>query len=100
MNPLITGVSPQTVLTNPVEPDKQTAPASSGFADTLKSMLTKVNEQQIAGDMAIQNMQSGDANHLHDVMIAVDKADVSLRMLVQIRNKALTAYEEIMRMQI
>lgn len=100
MNPLITGVSPQIALTNPVEPDKQTAPATSGFARTLESMLTKVNEQQVAGDMAIQNMQTGDASHLHDVMIAVDEADVSLRMLVQIRNKALTAYEEIMRMQI
>ncbi len=49
---------------------------------------------------ATKNLQSGDAKHLHEVMIAVEEADISLRMLVQMRNKALTAYEEIMRMQI
>ncbi len=74
--------------------------AASGFGDVLKTMLDKVNETQTAGEQATKNLQSGDAKHLHEVMIAVEEADVSLRMLVQMRNKALTAYEEIMRMQI
>ena len=74
--------------------------SASGFGDMLTSMLTKVNDSQIAGDQAIQKLQSGDAQHLHEVMIAQEEADISLRMLVQMRNKALTAYEEIMRMQI
>ncbi len=66
----------------------------------LTSMMSKVNDTQITGDQAIAKLQSGDAKHLHEVMIAVEEADISLRMLVQMRNKALTAYEEIMRMQI
>jgi flagellar hook-basal body complex protein FliE len=74
--------------------------ASSDFGDMLKTMLDQVNETQTKGEQATQNLQSGDAKHLHEVMIAVEEADVSLRMLVQMRNKALTAYEEIMRMQI
>ena len=74
--------------------------ATTGFGDMLKTMLDKVNETQTAGEQATKNLQSGDAKHLHEVMIAVEEADVSLRMLVQMRNKALTAYEEIMRMQI
>jgi flagellar hook-basal body complex protein FliE len=74
--------------------------SAAGFGDMLTSMLGKVNEAQITGDEAVTKLQSGEARHLHEVMIAVEEADVSLRMLVQMRNKALTAYEEIMRMQI
>lgn len=74
--------------------------SATGFDKMLTSMLNKVNDSQVAGDQAIEKLQSGDAQHLHEVMIAVEQADISLRMLVQMRNKALTAYEEIMRMQI
>ena len=74
--------------------------SAAGFGDMLTSMMGKVNEAQITGDEAVTKLQSGEARHLHEVMIAVEEADVSLRMLVQMRNKALTAYEEIMRMQI
>ncbi len=74
--------------------------STSGFGDMLSSMLNKVDETQKAGDKAVALLQSGDAKHLHEVMIAVEEADISLRMFVQMRNKALSAYEEIMRMQI
>lgn len=74
--------------------------ASGEFGKLLDTMLDKVNTMQQNGEQAITQLQSGDASHLHEVMIAVEQADISLRMLVQMRNKALTAYEEIMRMQI
>ena len=74
--------------------------AKEGFGDILSSTLKSVNNSQISGDAAIEKLQTGEAKHLHEVMIAVEEADISLRMLVQMRNKALTAYEEIMRMQI
>ncbi len=73
---------------------------SKDFGDMLSSMMKEVNEAQTAGDQSIVKLQSGEAKHLHEVMIAAEEADVSLRMLVQMRNKALSAYEEIMRMQI
>lgn len=71
-----------------------------GFTNMLSSMMAQVNDTQLDGDRAIEQLQSGKAEHLHEVMIAVEEADISLRMAVQIRNKALTAYEEIMRMQL
>jgi len=74
--------------------------ASGDFGKLLETMLGKVNDMQQVGEQAITQLQSGKASHLHEVMIAVEQADISLRMLVQMRNKALTAYEEIMRMQI
>ena len=73
---------------------------SAQFGDMLTTIMDKVNQSQIAGDEAIVKLESGEAKHLHEVMIAVEEADISLRMLVQMRNKALSAYEEIMRMQI
>jgi len=88
-------------LLPPKSPDTSAiAKSSAGFEDMLTSMLSKVNDSQRTGDQAITQLQSGDAKHLHEVMIAVEEADISLRMLVQMRNKALSAYEEIMRMQI
>lgn len=85
---------PKITDTNPVSISKQ------GFGDILKSTVEQVNASQLSGDKAIENLQTGEAKHLHEVMIAVEEADVSLRLLVQMRNKALTAYEEIMRMQV
>jgi flagellar hook-basal body complex protein FliE len=75
------------------------APAK-GFGESLENMLRSVNQAQLGGDQAIEQLQSGGVQNLHEVMIAVEEADVSLRMLVQMRNRAVTAYEEIMRMQI
>lgn len=77
------------------------APASAkGFGESLQDMLRSVNQAQLGGDQAIEGLQSGGVQNLHEVMIAVEEAEVSLRMLVQMRNRAVTAYEEIMRMQI
>jgi len=70
------------------------------FSDFIKSTISQVNESQAEGDLAVQKLHSGEAQNLHDVMISVEQADISLRMLVQVRNKAIQAYEEIMRMQI
>lgn len=74
--------------------------AKSGFGELLTKTIKEVNNKQINGDIASNKLQTGEAKHLHEVMIAVEEADISLRMLVQMRNKAQQAYEEIMRMQI
>lgn len=93
----INSLAPQNlnnVTTNPV------GKVTTSFGEMLSDMVSEVNTTQLSGDLAIEKLQSGEAKHLHEVMIAVEEADVSLRMLVQLRNKAMTAYEEIMRMQI
>lgn len=87
-------------LTAPIADKSTVGQASGEFGNLLETMLNKVNTMQQNGEEAITKLHSGDASHLHEVMIAVEQADISLRMLVQMRNKALTAYEEIMRMQI
>lgn len=83
------------------QPDSSSvSKAKEGFGDLLAKTIQQVNEQQIAGDVASDKLQTGEAKHLHEAMIAIEQADISLRMLVQMRNKAQQAYEEIMRLQV
>jgi len=74
--------------------------AKNSFADVIKSTIEQVNQAQNNGEQAIEQLNTGKAESMHEVMIAVEEADISLKMLVQMRNKALQAYEEVMRMQI
>ncbi len=70
------------------------------FAETLKSSIGQVNRLQLETDTAIQNLVSGNEKDVHEVMVAMEKASISLELLVQVRNKIIAAYDEIKRMQI
>lgn len=93
----ITSQAPLALSLPDLNPVSQT---EKSFSDFLSSTLDQVNNAQNAGDTAIAKLSTGEAKNMHEVMIAVEKADISLRMLVQMRNKALQAYDDIMKMQI
>jgi flagellar hook-basal body complex protein FliE len=75
-------------------------PSHSTFAMLLQEAVAGANRFQQDAATAVQQYTVGQAETLHDTMIAVEKADISLRLLLQVRNKAVEAYQEIMRMQI
>lgn len=71
-----------------------------GFQNVLNNTINDLNNlQQKAGDMSTQLALNKDVE-LHDVMIAVQEADIAMRLTVQIRNKMLEAYREVMRMTV
>jgi len=72
----------------------------SGFADVLKDSIDKVNAIQTEADQAIKGLATGQVNNIHETMIAIEKANLSFNMMVQVRNKLVQAYEEIMRTQV
>lgn len=74
--------------------------AERSFADYLNSTVDQVAKSEKASNQAIAALDTGQAKNLHQVMLAVSEADISMHMLVQIRNKALDAYNTIMGMQI
>ncbi len=75
--------------------------AKVSFADALKSSLGEVNQiQQKAQDMGDQFAAGNDNISISDVMIATQKANISLQATVQVRNKMVAAYTDIMNMQI
>ncbi len=78
----------------------ETKGGAGDFAELLKNALGEVDRLQKESDRGIEALNSGEAKNLHEVMIAMEKADISLRMAVQMRNKVLEAYQEIMRMQV
>ena len=79
------------------------ADARSGggsFADILKNSFEQVNEHQHQADQAIRELASGRNKNIHETLLAVERADSSLKLMMQVRNKVLDAYREIMRMQV
>lgn len=74
--------------------------AQQNFATTLKDAIANVNGQQIQSDELTTKLINGDDVELHEVMIAAQKATISLNLTMEIRNKAVEAYQEMMRMSI
>ncbi|MFW6387485.1 MAG: flagellar hook-basal body complex protein FliE [Thermodesulfobacteriota bacterium] len=74
--------------------------SATGFADMLADAVNQTNEAQLDADKAAVALQTGKAENLHEVMLSMEEADISMRLMVQMRNKALDAYQEIMRMQV
>ena len=70
------------------------------FADTLKEAVNDVNQMQLNADKKIQELATGKTDDIAGVMIATEKADIALRAMVQVRNKIIDAYQEIMKMQV
>ncbi len=74
--------------------------ADPSFSKTLSMSIQKIDQAQHKADQAIVNMVTGKQQNLHQTMIEMEQADLALQMLMQIRNKAVIAYEEIFRMQL
>ena len=81
--------SPTAGLTSPTS-------ASQG-KNIFQQLLTEINGQQRRADTQVQRSLLGEAD-LHEATLALEKADLSLRLLVQVRNKLIQAYEELSRM--
>ena len=77
--------------------EKSRETGDSGFGARLKQALSEVNELQQDADKAMTDVSLGKLG-IHEGMLAITEADLSLRLLVQVRNKILEAYREINRM--
>jgi len=74
--------------------------ASGTFADLLSGALKGVNDEHQAAEQTLGRYISGQERNLHTTLIALEKADISMKLLLETRNKLLSAYQEIMRTQI
>ncbi len=71
---------------------------STSFADQLKARISEVNQLQAASDAKMEQGAVKGATNIHETMIHMEEANLSLLMLAKVRNKALDAYHEVMRM--
>lgn len=74
--------------------------AQKSFANTLREAIDKVNDYQVQSDTLTNKLIQGENVELHEVMIAAQKANITLNATVEIRNKVIEAYQEIMRMTV
>lgn len=74
--------------------------AQKNFSKYLRESINKVNDAQLHSDKMTEKLALGEPVDLHDVMISAQKANISLQATIEIRNKVIEAYQEIMRMQV
>jgi flagellar hook-basal body complex protein FliE len=75
-------------------------PSAMSFGEFLQEALNKVSELQVQSEKLNEDFAAGRTDSIHEVMIATEKADIALQFTMQIRNKILDAYNEIMRMPV
>ena len=73
---------------------------SEAFAEHLKTALNEVNDLQETSEKAIGDMATGQVKDLHQAALAIGKAETSMKLMLEIRNKALNAYKELGRTQL
>jgi flagellar hook-basal body complex protein FliE len=78
-------------------PGQGHAPGAASFAETLGQALESVDKMQLQADEQATKVANGGGN-LHEMSLALEKADVAMRLATKVRNKLLDAYNEIMRM--
>ncbi|MGQ3685454.1 MAG: flagellar hook-basal body complex protein FliE [Candidatus Loosdrechtia sp.] len=87
--------------TNVVQkPDKNIQKGEAGFKETISKYVNEVNDLQLKAGESIENFAAGKVENLHEVMIAMSKAEVSFKFMMETRNKLVDAYNEIMKMQV
>ncbi len=72
----------------------------AGFGDILSKFVGEVNEKQITSTQAVNDLLAGKDIPLHQAMIAMQEAGVAFQLMVEVRNKLLDGYQELMRMQV
>jgi flagellar hook-basal body complex protein FliE len=85
-----------------LQPSKIKTGATDGpsFKETLNGFLKDVNQMQIKADESINRMAAGEITDVHQVMTAVEEANTAFNMMMEIRNKVMDAYQEVLRMRL
>jgi flagellar hook-basal body complex protein FliE len=84
----------------PARPSLHPQTEGLSFQKVLNETIGEVQRLQTEADSTIQQLVSGEIKDVTEAMVAVEKADISFQTMMQVRNKIVAAYEEIMRMQV
>jgi len=90
----------ETSLSLPISEKQPSVDKGESFGEALSGAIGKVSELRNEADRAVHELTAGDNKDIHQTMIAMEKADISFRLMMQVRNKIITAYQEVMRMPV
>ncbi len=99
MNNTISSGLPVFPGTNPTSPTVPSTGGGEGFGATLKNAISQVNDLSDASNQKVSELLHGDNQDVHNVMIAVEKADIAFQLMMQVRNKIVNAYQEVSKLQ-
>ena len=87
--------------TPPTAPTAPSGPHNSGgsFGESLTSAIRSVDQLDQSSQSQVTELMSGERQDIHNVMIAVEKADVAFQLMMQVRNKIVNAYQEVSKLQ-
>jgi len=85
---------------NNFNPDKLRSSTSNDFAQLLKNGVEKLNKEQLEAYESMQDIATGKVENLQEAVRKIESAELSLKFALEVKNKALNAYKEIMRMQV
>ncbi len=74
--------------------------SAEGFGKMMDNLVGEADQLQKDSDTAVKKFATGDISDVHQVMLAMNRADLSFRMMLEVRNKLMDAYSEVMRMQV
>jgi flagellar hook-basal body complex protein FliE len=78
----------------------KTTDGGEDFFSILKESINEVNKEQEKAEIAAASIATGSVKDLHQAAIAIDKAEINMKMMLEVRNKALNAYKDILRTQV
>lgn len=76
------------------------APEGTGFLQSVTQGLQEVNQQLLTSQGDLQRLAVGAEGNLHETMVRLEESRISLQLLLQVRNRVLEAYQDLMRMQL
>ncbi len=95
----MSGIPSTLPISGGAPPVSSSTAGGSGFGDALANMINSADQSSTAANGAVEQMLNGTGD-VHDAMIALQRAELTLQLTVQVRNKLVQAYQDIMRMPI
>ena len=96
----VSGLQTGAAVQKPTSVTASKGSSSASFADTVSEFLNQVDSEYQATDTAVADLVSGKTDNVHQVVLNAARADLSFRMLLEIRNRLTDSFQEIMRMQL
>lgn len=75
-------------------------PDAPSFSELLKESIAEVNDLKLEADEAIEKLATGKSSDIQGTIMALEKADISFKLMMEVRNKIVSAYQEVMRTQV
>jgi flagellar hook-basal body complex protein FliE len=89
------------ITTGEIKPSEtQVEPGKASFSDMLGGLVKDVNQLQQTAEHTTDKLLTGELEDVHQVVVAMEEAQTSFRLLMEVRNKMVDAYREVMKMQV